>query len=144
MTRNQEESRHTSWDYILKWNQEDLGQALHTRLGICTTVRDPGPRPLGSHKANCYCSCRMTLAPQEGRDELPQGQGRLKIRQHGSTWIGHLDYELSMRLHSLSFDDIRYNSLKNISVYFFWRLPLDHIFKVSICQHRNTTMAIYT
>ena len=34
----------------MKWNQEDLGQAPHTRQGICTTVRVPSPRPLGSHK----------------------------------------------------------------------------------------------
>ena len=45
--------------------------------------------PSSDHRARTKQTGLMTLAPQEGRDELPQGQGRFLNRQHEFTGIVH-------------------------------------------------------
>ena len=54
---------------ILKRNQEDLGQEVHS-VGTW-------PPTIGK--------LLLFLAPEEGRDNLPQGQGRVQIRQQEFT-----------------------------------------------------------
>ena len=52
---------------ILKRNQEDLGQEVHSSVG--SDHRETAPVP----------------GTKQGRDNLPQGQGRVQIRQQEFT-----------------------------------------------------------
>ena len=72
---------------LLEWNQADLGQVLHIRLGICTLVRGPGPRPSGSHR-------QTATVPDDSGTTRRKARENSKSRLHESTTTVHLEYEL--------------------------------------------------
>ena len=73
----------------MKWNQKDMGKAPHRGQGICTTVQDTCPRPLGFTQNKLTLVLKSNPGTYERRCNQPKGQGAFFIRRLELNWIVH-------------------------------------------------------